>query len=695
MTDRIKPNRFGRVRADHSDGERRRRPRKLHRRAFCRGRPSSRIQTQTSKAENSQESRGSNQQEYAKSPSVEPIPPEQKTEVNGNATFFPQLESFKKHPNEWGKFAFRPPTDAYSVVPPCTTLVEDVDEATRTDCDNLSSATASISTSSFQTESSIEYDDTGAIIYRESIRQRRTIDLQKLTQLASKVKGNGNCEVLQGMTQIGGSNIIMFLAFDDDAATRWVARFPTIGPLGLTPDYEMLSKLIESMIVTMDFVSTHTSLPVPAIHHWSSNCDNEFGRPYIIMDAAKGNSLYELQSAGFDLDEIVGKLSSFVDQWALYIAELSALQFEQIGSLASDPEGDVVVGPLLNSFNIRNASSLEDDDCRGPFNSVADYFVTGSYLICEAVRGDKTNSALTYQKFLHSKLIESLLPFYVDPTLLNGPFVLSHIDFDLQNILVDETNNFKITGIVDWDLAAVLPLQSHLRVPDILMCDKWTKTRQTDRAIIPWQLKFAEKYRDHFKWCLIKHLREMGLDYPVGNLLETGYMFGRFQRAISEAPQDETFDEIWSHIYGTELSWKDILKGMQTADWGTVMAERLSLPMPAETENAREERYNDTRSDIVPSRPETTDTFWNHFKPATWKNRMANKVRWGWWHIEQCILCQMGTKRVSLLNRRDFGELTPNRGINTSFEGGEKMASGAHDPENGTKVKVLQSQEEV
>jgi aminoglycoside phosphotransferase (APT) family kinase protein len=570
-------------------------------------------------------------------------------------------------------------------------LVVSHDEAIRTDFDILPWPKSTLSSSSGR-RSSVGGEE---LIYQESVRQYKSIDQQKLTQLAQKLKGTGNCEVLRGMMQIGASNIIIFLAFDDEAATRWVARFPTIGPAGLTPDYAMLAELIESMVATMGYVSAHTNLPVPTIHHWSSGCDNELGRPYVIMDAAKGNCLYDLENAGFDLDEVVDKLSSFVDQWAQCIAELATLQFETIGSLAPESEGHLGVGPLLNYCNIRYSPKLEEDVFRGPFNSVADLLLTGSHLMREAFRSASSNSPLTHQKFLHSKLIDSLFPFYVDQTLLNGPFVLSHVDFDLQNILVDETNNFKITGIVDWDLAAVVPLQSHLRVPEILMCDRWTKTRQTNRAINPWQLKFAQKYRDHFKWCLIKHLREKGLDYPAGNLLESGYMFGRFQRAMSEEPQDDIFDEIWSNVYGTELNWKDVLKGMQTADWGTVMAEKLSLPMPTETEPEPEERVVDTRSDAVPSRPETTDTFWNHFKKATWRARIANKMRWGWWHIERCILCQMGSNRISFLNRRGFSELSAKHGAGRSFERGEKVASGGTGKGNGIGVEELKNQEEM
>ncbi|KAJ4323826.1 hypothetical protein N0V84_004172 [Fusarium piperis] len=62
------------------------------------------------------------------------------------------------------------------------------------------------------------------------------------------------------------------------------------------------------------------------------------------------------------------------------------------------------------------------------------------------------NSVLT-------KLIESL------PSLFSQdcPTVLTHGDFSVTNILVDE-NNFEITGIVDWSLAAVMPFGMDLDI---------------------------------------------------------------------------------------------------------------------------------------------------------------------------------------------------------------------------------------
>ena len=188
----------------------------------------------------------------------------------------------------------------------------------------------------------------------------------------------------------------------------------------------------------------------------------------------------------------------------------------------------------------------------------------------------------------------------------------------------------------------------------MLMCDQWTKSRQRGKAISPWQIEFAKKYREHYKSCLKKHLGERQLDYPVDTLLENGYLFSRFERAISENPDDEGFDLLWNHIYGSQLNWKDVINGMGTADWGTVMAERLSLPMPMEIDHETSESDRD-----VQSRPETHDTF---IKLGTqnpkWTKRVANKIRWSWWHVEQCLLCHMDSKRVPILMRDGRGPLS-------------------------------------
>lgn len=499
------------------------------------------------------------------------------------------------------------------------------------------------------------------LLHEEAIKQLNSIDMDVLCRVATKVHGRGSCTILPSMTCIGASNIVVFIAFDNDDdddddekdGTRWVARFPLLGLSGLTDDPGLLAEVVDSMVTTMQYVSKHTSIPVPTVHHWNSTSSNELGRPYVLMDAARGNSLYELDRVGMDMEEVVQKLSTFVDQWAMYNAELASLQFERIGALKQEADGSIAVGRLCTQENLHFTPLVEADNHRGPFTSVADYLLAMFQLTTQGRYSSRNpTSKYSYHDFLQSKLIISMLAFYVNPNFLNGPFVLSHVDLDIQNILVDEKNGFKITGVVDWDLAAVVPLQSHIRIPDMLLRDKWTRSRQQGKSICTWQLEFAQKYRSHYKSCLEKHLRNKQLDYPVETLVNSGYLFSRFQHAISEKPDDEDFDELWKHVYGSRLNWKDVIKGMEAADWGVVMAERLSLPVPAETD---EESDKD-----IQSRPETHDTF---IKSGTqnpkWTERISNKLRWSWWHVEQCLLCRMGLKRVPILMRDSRGVSAP------------------------------------
>ena len=489
------------------------------------------------------------------------------------------------------------------------------------------------------------------LLEEEARRQYNSIDLDKLAEIAARVRNNGEkCTPLPTLTRIGGSNIIVFLAFEDEENTRWTARFPVRGMI--TFDNDLLSDVIESMVATMRYVAERTCIPVPNVHYWNSTSDNELGRPFVLMDTAKGVSLYDLEQVGINMDESIQKLSGFIDEWAMYVAELASLPFPQIGSLFRNPDGSCRVGKLCTAANLHYLHFLQKSDkFRGPFRSVADFLIKTSEL---KIQGRKANTEInpySYDDFLQDKLIETLIPYYLEPDVVNGPFVLSHVDFDLQNILVDQKNGFKITGVVDWDLAAIVPLQSHLRVPDLLICDQWTSSRRETKAIAGWQLELAKRYRPLYKQCLRRHLLAKFFNqYLLDVLDEDGYLWSRLLWLISENSDEDgaELEVLWKYVYGPDVSWQEVVKNMATATWGSVMAERLALPLPEdlEAEAGGEERP-------ASSRPLTEDTLMSP-RPVTkdfgWKTRSANKLRWGWWHTKQLVLFRMGNgDRVPIL----------------------------------------------
>lgn len=65
----------------------------------------------------------------------------------------------------------------------------------------------------------------------------------------------------------------------------------------------------------------------------------------------------------------------------------------------------------------------------------------------------------TLSKSTLSSLIDSLTSLFNE----NYPQVLTHGDFSITNILVDE-ETFEITGIVDWSLAVIMPFGMDLDI---------------------------------------------------------------------------------------------------------------------------------------------------------------------------------------------------------------------------------------
>jgi hypothetical protein len=402
----------------------------------------------------------------------------------------------------------------------------------------------------------------------------------------------------------------------------------------------------------MQYISEHTSIPVPKIHHWDGTSANELGRPYVIMDAVKGNSLLELADAGSKLLATDNLMASFIDQWAKYNAELAAHQFESIGSLRWDESGDVILDKLSSRTTRMLIGCKLQNELQGPFNSVPEYLLSTSELKMLAVAATAQSSAELQTQFLRSKLVESLLPYFLDNELSKGPFILTHGDLDLHHILVDETRGYQITGIIDWDYAAVLPPQSHIRMPEMLYCDLWPSHKQQLKGISSWHIEFAWNNRDLYKSCFLKHLQKINLDFAVDKLLDESRVYGILEKAIVEIPQISDMDLLWGKVYGELFSWRDAIKAMEKADWGVAMADRMSLDSENKGDDDNEQHAQDEAAVNVSS-SSTIE------KPAvvpkarndTWSRRMIYKLRWGWWHTEQILLCHVGTRRVSLLMR--------------------------------------------
>ncbi|KAG6898638.1 hypothetical protein C0993_005419 [Termitomyces sp. T159_Od127] len=228
-----------------------------------------------------------------------------------------------------------------------------------------------------------------------------------------------------------------------------------------------------SEIETMKYVresGLYPDIPVPKIFALEANFTNLVCAPYVLMELIPGRALAD------DLRELTRTQQiSYVKSIARLQASLSKpVPFDQIGSIKVC-DGQHVVGPLM---------TLTQKCLGGPYKSMEDLW--------RAELEDQMSDALrkwcnvetdflapqycsplcTPQMFAELfQLLSSLIPHFQPPKSYL-PLVLHHPDIAFRNILVDESSissgELKITGLIDWGGAQILPLMFTAKYPDDL-----------------------------------------------------------------------------------------------------------------------------------------------------------------------------------------------------------------------------------
>lgn len=248
--------------------------------------------------------------------------------------------------------------------------------------------------------------------------------------------------VVSNPPRMGSFNIVYELSFSD--GIKWAIRVPATGDV-FKPSR---SRSFYLDIVTQRFILSKTSMPIPRIHYWSLDSHNILSRPFVIMDFMPGTNLSKLWN---DKNWITGlKRERIFEQIAGWMTELAALEFYQIGRLDWDgtsgmhrvvpfPDGSALLG------EVQGYKDLDTPVPAGPFDTAHSFL---SFLL--SIRRHTSDSPmLAVLQLFYSAL--------TDRTLDGPPFVLSHPDFDSQNVLVDDDGT--ITGIIDWDNVDIRPRQ--------------------------------------------------------------------------------------------------------------------------------------------------------------------------------------------------------------------------------------------
>lgn len=255
----------------------------------------------------------------------------------------------------------------------------------------------------------------------------------------------------------GSYNILFPIVFSD--GIRWLFKVPISGYSGQFD--EIAAQALTSEAMTMLLLRRETTIQVPEVYAFDASLNNDIKCPFIMMEHLHGRPLHELWFQPLSSQSTVEQFRKrILQELAEAMAQLNALTFGQGGSLVFDGEGKVAgVGPCrIADLIAQNHKLCHDDDydgspifcAKGPFSDVK------SFMKFSLDRhGPLQATPAKLHKEVHKLLGKFIDWLPCDGTLEKSPFVLTHPDYALQNILVSKDG--ALQGIIDWDGAAAVP----------------------------------------------------------------------------------------------------------------------------------------------------------------------------------------------------------------------------------------------
>lgn len=137
------------------------------------------------------------------------------------------------------------------------------------------------------------------------------------------------------------------------------------------------------------------------------------------------------------------------------INAIATLQFDKIGSINEDTDGNFFVGPYIDSYataypeyKVEVYKSLEPQQ-RGPFNSISSWYRSMGLLQRKFVLGDPEEEEESRDASVaQCEVLAEFAPSIALRTFEKGPFVINHNDLSPQNILVsNSTFSFSISSL--------------------------------------------------------------------------------------------------------------------------------------------------------------------------------------------------------------------------------------------------------
>ncbi|KAJ5043359.1 hypothetical protein NUH16_000148 [Penicillium rubens] len=214
---------------------------------------------------------------------------------------------------------------------------------------------------------------------------------------------------------------------------------------------------MRSEVATLEFLG-ETKIPAPKVFDFSLDEANPVGVRYILMEKLPGRSLSWSDATREQRLKVIDQLAD------IYI-ELHAHPFPMMGSL-DKIDSKLFIGPFaretLADFGESGLKML------GPFSSSEQYYNAHLDLILDLIMRQEAYANRPIDAFLIHRYLQENIPIILPHASLDdASFYLKHADEKGDQILVDD--QFRITGIIDWEWAHTGPKFSVFNSPIVLL----------------------------------------------------------------------------------------------------------------------------------------------------------------------------------------------------------------------------------
>ena len=269
-----------------------------------------------------------------------------------------------------------------------------------------------------------------------------SLNFDWLRERANKILGSPGCRVRTDIFSHGREHVVFEICSPNSSPmVARISKPPFDNAKSRLGPAEMLSE-----VQTIEYVSQHTTIPVPRVVDYNVDPNNPLGAPYVLIEEIQGRHVEYLPRIPHPYNRHV------YSQIANIVLQLSALQFPRIGMLECTKDN--------SELHVTDAV-FEDYHHIDAFGSAKEYYIARARRFLSQKESETpidVNWAALAWLYLRA------IPMFCPQDLDTGPFPLRHPDLNNLNILYDD--NYNIMGVIDWTSAQAAPWQSFVVPPN-------------------------------------------------------------------------------------------------------------------------------------------------------------------------------------------------------------------------------------